>query len=127
MSYIPYCRASQALSIGIWFNLSSGKIWRKILPIWIRYDTWFHPKRQNSNMIISSAERCSAMCNVWFDAQLNGLQNGVKFFFGNLFLTSVFGQNTEKKREIVYAKKTLFFDFLPSISRLRRNVLYTVL
>jgi hypothetical protein len=126
MSYIPYCRASQALSIGIWFNLSSGKIWRKKLPIWIRYDTWFHPKRPNSNLMISSSKRCLTISNVWFDAQLNGLQNGIKFFLAIDFRPRYLVKILKKTWNCICKKKHCFW-FLPSMSRMRRNVLYTIL
>ena len=36
MSSIPFYRASETLSIGIWLDLNSGKVWRKKSSKWVR-------------------------------------------------------------------------------------------
>ena len=40
MSYIQFCRASQALSIGIWLNLKSEKIHRKKITKTLMVNFW---------------------------------------------------------------------------------------
>ena len=77
MSCIPFCRATQALSIGIQFNFYSEKILRKKSTNMNMNLYWMSLRGQYSSLAISPWERLNIMSYIWFDAELNGLQNGL--------------------------------------------------
>jgi hypothetical protein len=77
MSYIPFCRASQALSIGIWFNLNREIFWKKKSANMNMKLCSISLKGQCSSLALSPWERFEKSSRIWFDAEFNGLQNGV--------------------------------------------------
>jgi hypothetical protein len=77
--------------------------------LWHQKTDQYGVRGQCSSHIISDAERCETMSSVWFDAELNGLQNDVNVFLAIDFwprhLVKIL-----KKHEIPCAKNLRFFS-----------------
>ncbi len=118
MSYIQFCRASQALSIGIWLNLNSEKVWKK--------------KFTNMKMVwyLISLKIGKIWCQrsifefnyftvrtFWYKVKytircrIKWATKWYKKYFDDWFLPQVFHQKTETSAKFCMSKKHCFLTF----------------
>ncbi len=81
---------------------------------------------QHSKIVFLDVEGLERMCNTWFDAELDGLQNTIKRFlevdFWHRHLVEILKNGT-----IFVCQTSFYFDSFSSILRSNKNVIYTVL
>ena len=83
---LPFCGAKNALSSGIWLDLEKQNLcrtmkWKYRSTTIAKCDktTKNHSKDGYFDSIFSRLEPSKKLVNIWFDAELDGLQNGIKF------------------------------------------------
>ena len=81
---------------------------------------------QYSSLIIPASERFKKMAYTRFDAELNGLQTGVKHFLAIDFSLIHFIKIL-KNEAIFRCENFTYFHFFASILRSKENAIYTVL
>jgi hypothetical protein len=118
MSYIQFCRASQALSIGIWLNLNSEKVWKKkftnMKMVWYLISLkigkiWCQRSIFEFNYFtvwpFGNKVKYTIRCRIKWATKW------YKKFFGNSFLPKIFHEKTEKSLQFRMSKNPVFRFF----------------